>query len=312
MTGELLLCLSLAASASAEVTIPVVGRPTPFINAAGSPMTATASVSTTVPAVDDPIIYTLTLGGLLNPADVTRPTLPEFDADFRITDDGEGSATATSRTFRYTLLPRRPTVATIPVVAIHYYDPRIKQPTDQPKLPFRIARTEPITIHIRKAEEPTRVPVPLEVPPFAERFVEDTSGVAPALWTLAIVGPPFVAIVICAIGWYSRPAGQRLLRRRRSRAARIALAKLENAEPEAIVAAVGRYFVDRFDLPGVPDTAHAVDDVLTRADVERPIRDRAIAFLHLADAARFAPSSFVANDLSEAASALIRHIEDAE
>src|SRR5262245_50295900 len=66
-TGDLrwaLVLLLFALPARAEVTIPVVGRPTPFYQAAGRNVTIDAIATPVTLTLDDSIIFTLTIGNL--------------------------------------------------------------------------------------------------------------------------------------------------------------------------------------------------------------------------------------------------------
>ena len=191
----------------------------------------------------------------------------------------------------------------IPGIVFPYYDPSLPQPADRPDLPFRKARTEPITIHVRKAEPPPAVVVPLDVPAFmAAPATASTWDVPGWAWWLAAMLPPVAAIGGCLVWQILNPAGARLARRRRSRAARTAIRTLHAlqrhppADPTAVVVAVAAYLAERYDLPGLFRTPVELGHRLREAGADEEAITECESFLRAADAARFAPYPDVTGD----------------
>ncbi|HKB05214.1 MAG TPA: hypothetical protein VKD90_23520 [Gemmataceae bacterium] len=324
MTGSALaLPLLLAAAAVGEVRIPAIGQPSPFYGAAGKGVTVTANAEPTELTADDFVTYTLRVSKLDNAADVQRPDLNEiepFRTDFQIEDEKTAEVEpAGTRIFRYRLRPRRADVVAIPVFTLPYYDPSQPQPADNPGFPFRRARTQPIPLRVRKpAGPPPLPPVPLDVPDFAATPAVSTPTAVPGwAWWLAAAVPPVVAVGGCAVWRALNPAGARLARRRRSRAARSALRTLHGlarhtpADPAAVVWCVSAYLAERFDLPGVFRTPNELAARLREAGASPAIATECEAFVRAADAARFAPGPDTSCEaLIADAERLVRQLED--
>jgi len=321
MTRSLLAVLLLTAPVgAAEVAIPAVGQPSPFYGAAGKGVKVEATAEPTVLTLDDTITFTLRVRNLENAADVRRPDLGELDdfRDFQVEDDPTPEAEPPgTRVFRYRLRPRAASVTAIPAVVFPYYDPSLPQPPDRPDFPFRKARTEPIPVRIeKKAPRPLEV-VPLDVPAFAAAPAVDSSPAVPGwVWWLAVVVPPAAAVGGCVVWAIVNPAGARLARRRRSRAARAALRNLHAlgrhppADPAAVVAAVATYLAERHDLPGLFRTPDDLARRLREAGADAATVAECEAFVREADAARFAPSPEVTGEaLIADAERLIRRQE---
>jgi hypothetical protein len=321
MKRSLIAVLLLAAPAgAAEVMIPAVGQPSPFYGAAGRGVKVESSAEPTVLTIDDTIVFTLRVRNLENAPDVRRPDLGELNPfrDFQVDDDPTPEAeTPGTRVFRYRLRPRTATVTAIPAVVFPYYDPSLPQPPDRPDFPFRKARTEPIPIRIEKKAEQPRPVVPLDVPGFAAAPAVSTSLSVPA-WVgwLAVILPPIAAIAWGVVWAILNPAGARLARRRRSRAARAAIRTLHAlgrhppADPAAVVAAVATYLAERHDLPGLFRTPAELARRLGEAGADAATVAECEAFVREADAARFAPNPDVTGEaLIADAERLIRRQE---
>jgi hypothetical protein len=315
-----LLALLLAPAAAGAVDIPPVGQPSPFYGAAGKNVKIEIAAEPTELSIDDTLIYTLRVRNLDNPADVRRPDLGEIDAfrDFQVDDDSEPvSEPSGTRIFRYRLRPRKATLTAVPGFVFPYYDPGIAQPADQPELPFRKARAEPVPIRIHKpAPAPIEV-VPLDVPDFALAPATPTTTEVPNwVWWLASVLPPVLAVGGCAVWVALNPAGARLARRRRSRSAKSAIRTLHSlgrhppVDPAAVVACVSGYLADRYDLPGLFRTPGDLARRLREAGADPATVAECEAFLWSADSARFAPSPEVTGEaLLADAERLIRRRE---
>ena len=315
------LLLSLSAARADDAMIPVIGQPTPFYGAAGTGVTVEASADRTELTPQDTIAYTLQIQHLANAADVQRPNLTEIDAfykDFQIEDvDAAEQHAAGTRVFRYRLRPRRATVASIPALSFPYYDPTRPQPPDRPDFPFLSARTKPIPIRIRKSAAPVLPVMPLDVPDFAAAPAEPSSTGMPSwAWYLAALAPPIAAIVWCAIWTIMNPAGARLAKGRRSRAARTALRRLhawgrrEPAELGAIVECVEAYLAERYTLVSIMHTPNERSRQLIEAGTSAEFVAHCVEFFRFADTARFAPGPTITGDILIAeAEQLIRQQE---
>lgn len=307
-TGKFLAFAMLAYGSTirAEVSIPVVGQPSPFYGAAGKKVKIEATATPTELTLDDTILYTLRIEGLLNAADVERPNLADielFSRDFQIEDDPKVvEEKPGTRVFQYRLRPRGMKIKVIPEFMFPYYDPGVPQPPDRPELPFRKVRTTAILLSIRKAALPPRAIVPLEVPAFAESLAP--SGTDWPRWTmwLGIVAPPFIAIGWFIIWRLLNPEGARLARRQKSRAARSALRSLQllgrNAATSSgdVVRCATIYLTHRYNLPGVFRTPGELSEHLREARAGDMIIAESEAFLRMADATRFAPNSSPISD----------------
>jgi hypothetical protein len=322
-TGErfLLLLLAVAGPAHAEVTIPVIGQPSPFYGAAGKGVKVEAQADPLEVTPEETLTFTLRVRGLVNPAEVQRPDLSAIDAfarDFQIEDgptpDSEPEGT---RVFHYRLRPRRPTVTVIPALSFPYYDPSLPQPPDKPDFPFRKARTEPITIRVKKVVEPPPAIVPLEVPDFASEPARSVSVDWPAwVWWAAAAIPPVLALGWCGVWRLLNPGGARLARRRRSRAARAALKTLHSmtrhppADPGTVVWCVAAYLAERYELPGLFRTPDDLTRRLREAGADPATVTECATFLNAADIARFAPAPEQTGDaLIADAESLVRRLE---
>lgn len=309
-----------AQSALAEVSIPVVGQPSPFYGAAGKKVKIEATATPTELTLDDSIFLTLRIEGLLNAAEVERPKLADielYSRDFQIEDEPNlANEAADTRVFRYRLRPRGMKIQSIPEFVFPYYDPGITQPPDRPELPFRKVRTTAISISIRKAAIPPRAIVPLEVPAFAKSLAP--TAIRIPSWTiwLGFFAPPFLAVGWCIIWRLMNPEGVRLARRQRSRAARSALRALQlltrstTASPVDVVRCATNYLTHRYHLSGVFRTSGELSQHLREARAGETIIAESEAFLRSADATRFAPnSSPISDTLMADAERLIRLAE---
>lgn len=303
-----------------DVTIPVVGRPVPFFNAASHNATALATTDRSTVSLDESMELTLTFGNLLNPGDVIRPDLKSVDSfarQFQIDDLSDGSnPPAGSAVFRYRLRPRSLDVGEVPRFVFPYYDPNRPQPPDRPGLPFRKVETNPIPIRVVRPKISAPPLVPLDVPSDAESLAEDQTIIVPrGVWLLGLLAPPALLVLAMVVRFLVWPEGARLARRRRSRAARWAMKAISSSRDDLsireIVGHVSNYLTFRFHLSVRPVTPLDARHALTAACVAVEHVDRCVQFFLDADGARFAPGGS-ANDLREQALQLIRELEEVE
>jgi hypothetical protein len=294
------IALACVGSARAQVEIPTVGQPSPFYGAASKQLKLETSATPTELTIDDSILFMIRASKLLNAADVQRPDLggiEEFRRDFQVDDEPTTEREPDgTRIFRYRLRPRQASVFKVPGFVFPYYDPNQPQPADRPDLPFRKARAEAIAIHVHKAAPPPLKIVPLDIPTFAENLSTRSIELSGWIWWLAAAIPPTLAVGWCLIWRTMNPVGDRLARRRRSRAARIALRTLQALgrhpppDPAIVVGCVAVYLAERFDLPGIFRTPGDLGFHLENANASEETVVGCAAFVQDADQARFAPS----------------------
>lgn len=268
---------------------------------------------TSVPE-DSYLVATLTVTGASNPKDVRRPDLaklPEFSARFVVED---APAVANGPNFAYRLRPRNRDVKDVPPLNFFYLNPAVKAGN-----PFMNARAKGVAITVTAAApKPAPPAVPLEGPDHL--FAVETDP-------RVLAGEPFVPgitawvalaglTLLVPLGWYMTwrlvyPDAARLAMRRRSRAARRALAAIRMGDGAAVFAAsVLEYLRARYALPPGADTppeaaaALAAHGVAGASDVAE--------FLRACDAARFAPHPDTAASLATAAEALVAQLEAVE
>ncbi|MFO0796671.1 MAG: hypothetical protein U0804_04285 [Gemmataceae bacterium] len=285
-----------------------------YYGARGTAVKARWDVTPTTVPEGGAVVATLTVTGATNPAEVKRPELAKI-ADFNerfVIEDAPAPA-AKGLAFAYQLRPRTRAVTDVPGLNFFYFNAAAA-----PERRYQNARALGVKITVTAAPPKAAPPaVPLDAPD--RMFVVDTGArllddepfaPGPAAWAaLAVLA------VLVPVGWYAAwraiyPDSARLARRRRSRAARRALAAVRGADPAACAAAVLGYLRARFPLPPGADTppeaaaALAALGVAAAADVE--------AFLRACDGARFAPTCDAAGSLPAAAAALVARLEAAE
>ena len=272
---------------------------------------------TTVPE-DGFLLATLTITGATNPKDVRRPDLtkvPEFNAGFVVEDAPlPPPVGAKGPTFVYQLRPRNRDVKEVPALDFFYLNPGEKVGN-----PFMNGRAKGVKITVTAAAPKAPPPaVPLIEPDHL--FVVETG---PRI----LDGEPFVPgaaawvalavlAVLVPVGWYATwrllyPDAARLARRRRSRAARRALAAIRSADDAGdYAAAVIGYLRARYPLPPGADTPPEAAAALAALGVA--VADDVADYLRACDAARFAPNAGAAASLAAGAEALIARVEAAE
>jgi hypothetical protein len=286
--------------------IPVVGRPTelPFSEASGS-FTVTARAEPTTVRVEQPVTLTLLVeadGPVYHaPQRIDLRQIPDFNDRFYL-DNPEAEATppadARRWKFVYRLKPRRTDVTEIPGVPFVFYNPGIRPASKA----FQVKYTDAIALQVESAAviEPVR--------PVAELFLQTSGGPAllarQAPWSppgLPLVGFLLLVPPLGCAAWYVvwrrlYPDAGHLKERRRSRAARQALGRLEKAEraaveqrPALVTAAIADYLRERTDLTVAEPTPAEAETCLRRAGCSAVNVQQAVTLLHTCDAARFWP-----------------------
>jgi hypothetical protein len=304
--------------------IPVVGRPAglPFSGASGA-FEVEAKAEPTSLRAEQPITFTVTVravGTVRHPP--RRPDLgklPEFANHFYIenVDTGNPSADGRNWEFVYRLKPRSADVTAVPSVPFVYYNPLIRPASRG----FQLNYTDPIPLKLQAAEEY----VPL--PPLSDGVYELASGPGLeahdplpgppgiALLVLLIAAPPLVCIGYYVAWRIRHPDAGRLVRRRRSRAAKQSLRLLRAARrmpmPQRAAHtadALTRYLHERFELAAAEPTPAEAAAALQRGGCAAALADATARFMARCDAARFAPTADGAT-LDGAAVRLILDVE---
>jgi hypothetical protein len=308
--------LLLAAVSWAADDVPLVGRPAdlPFSGASAgfaivspgpefrAPFAfATAAAPTDVEEAM-PVTLTVTvrvLGKLRHPPSrLDLRQVPALSRAFHVEDVTDGrKETASPSEWRwvYRLRPRGPGVREVPGVPFVFYNPDLR-PAEKA---FQVIWSDPIPLRVRPGERDAP-PVPASDAVLAlatgPGVLRGPAGHSAAWWLLATLGPP----AVCAL-WYlrwrrSHPDEARLAHQRRSRAARAALAALDQAgrEPgragaDRVAAALAGYLADRFGLARAEPTPPEVAGCLRRCGLPEALVERGGRLLADASAVRFGP-----------------------
>jgi hypothetical protein len=229
-----------------------------------------------------------------------------------------GLSQETSWEFVWKLRPRHERVTEVPGLPFAFHNPRIlsaersfqTQYTDS--LPLRVLPPEVFEVPIQAGE---RFFAPGQGDPLVQQVRRGLS--VPLLLALALL-PLFGCVIWYA--WWRRlyPDAARLAQKRRSRAARQALAALERVpqtpaekQAELVATAVTTYLHQRLDLPVAEPTPLETAGWLERLGCNPVSAGRAREFLKACDAARFQPTpSAPGRELTRAAGELILALEE--
>lgn len=245
-----------------------------------------------------------------------------FDRLFHVEDvsdtppaGGDGSAW----TWVYRLRPRSEAVSEVPGVPFLFYNPDIRPP----ERAYQLICTDPVPLLVRAAERPV-MPVELSEAALSETWDDHLlrpTGVAmPGAVELALIllTPPLFGLVGLALWRWLRPDALQRARRRRSRAARLALKRLDQGgrlagrrQAEAIGGAVVGYLHDRFDLGVIEPTPAEAECHLVAAGCSGERTRLAVDLLDASARARFQPGDEPPSGLAEQARAFILAVEEA-
>jgi hypothetical protein len=302
----MLLLFAATTSAAEADDVPVIGRPAdlPFSEASAGfvrqgddnvcPFRLEVRATPDTLEAETPLTFTVTVHALGKvrrpPVRIDLRDLPAFTRSFHVEDfiDGQKEQVGpTTWRWVYRLKPQRAGIDEIPRLPFVFYNPDVR-PADKG---FQVIWTDAVRITVTAAE-------PIIVDPKQdERFIELTtgsviladrsgwSGPGPPLLA-GVVGAPPLLCVVWYVAWRrANPDAVRRASRRRSRAARRALAALKTAErlqgktrAEATAKAVVAYLHERFDLPIAEPTPDEAADWLRRHeqpgdDVKRLLLD---------------------------------------
>jgi hypothetical protein len=307
MSLLLAITLALGAGDNDAGTIPVVDRPNdlPFSEASGSFKVSARAEPTSLP-VEQPLTLTLLVEAdgpvFHSPQRIDLRLISDFNERFYIEnpDNEEPPAPDAVRwEFVYVLKPRRTDVREIPGVPFVFYNPAIRPA----KKAFQTKYTDAIPLKVQAAG--AFVPPPR---PVADVFLQTRTGPA-VLTRQAPWSPPGTILVallllvppLACAAWYVawrrlNPDLGRQKEQRRSRAARHALARLQQAERAAVdqralltATAVADYLRERVDLTVAEPTPPEVGKLLKANGCSPAVVEQAIGFLQTCDAARFWP-----------------------
>jgi hypothetical protein len=307
---------------------PLVGQPENFSGAVGS-YKITASAQPTELQAEDPLTFTVRITGH-GPAGhlPTRPNLrrwPTFAKRFVVEDlDQKVDAAAGVWEFRYRLRPRNPEVADIPALRYVYFKPGLL-PREKG---YRSAYSESIALVVKPRAEVQATDVVGKDEPsrFPDAIFEIAEGSATVLrreGPFASPGTLYLGIAVLLAtpflcgGWYLvwrrlYPDAARSARRRRSRAAQVAIRSFEQAgkaDPDRaaqqFVAIMTDYLHSRWDLASGEPTPAEVADHLRRIGCPAELAERMAGFFHTCDRVRFAPGGVPDRDRLRATAAQI-------
>lgn len=320
MLSSLLLVTLLAA----DPTPPIVGRPLDFSGAVGGPFTVTFAATPTTLAAEEPLTLTLRITGFGNLADLRRPDLAGFDANFAV-EPLDDAVVPGGREFRYRLRPRTANVTEVPRYKFVYFNPRLPS-----NLGYQTTYADPVRLTVTAKSSPTSAK-PTDVPEWMRQEFDWSYG-APMPWldwldralgsvgltipaaasprmtawasTFALALPP----LFCAAAWFvwrrRHPDAARAAARRRNRAAGVALRALQerSADPAARTATIlGAYLHSRGAIAD-PHATSAEIAAHWRTSADRAaLRTATVAVLRQCDTARFSPVPGNAPTADEAA-----------
>jgi len=315
---RILLAFSLTVTPTAHAQDPpIAGRPVDFSNIVGR-YEIKASAAPTVVHVEESILLKIEIVGTgdtnYEPKRSSLKLIPAtWESDFYIQDmpaDDRVMRDAKTWLFVYRLKPKHVNVTAIPLITLHYYDP--KQPE---KNRFQKEYGGPIPITVTpKPDPPPDDRVDILLPEsFYERAASDevlraTPRYALDLYRMSawLALPPLIAWI--AVWAYRRSHLDRQERARRTHneAAKRALAQLPSLAPWTVLA---NYLQQRFDFPASDGTPTEVAMFLKRRGFALSLCGECRAFLEACDAARFAKAGAIMNRLSHEAESLIHALE---
>jgi tetratricopeptide (TPR) repeat protein len=317
--------------------LPETGKPPQFYGLLGS-YTITASAAPTKVNVGDPITLTIRIGGNLYLKPVQWPALeqvPELAASFKIPAEKaspvlEGGA----KVFTQTIRANSDKVTQIPAIPLAYFDAA--------RGAYVVAKTEPIKLEVAPSKVLTNVdvqgtastPVNREVEAIRKGLSANYDGrdvledqsfsilammahpVYAALWSI-----PLLALVASAVTKVARRTSpEALARKRRRRAAGVALAELKKVSAaeagqrhELLLAAMKGFIGDRFDKVAASLTADECSRAIVDATGDTVLAAQYKDLIDTCEAARYTPlQAKIGPDRVQAAIELIQAVEKAK
>lgn len=258
-----------------------------------------ASAAPTTVHVEEPVILRVRISGS-GPAqamprrkDVQFP--PEWSRDFytfELPAEDRADPAAGTWEFVYRIKPKRAGVLVIGGLKLPYYNPtrrRYQTAYQEADLALKVLPAAPPRAdwHVAAAATPEALCAIADADAVLAGPPATALSVSP-WWALLALGPP----ALCWLGYRAArrrwPDAATRDRRRRSAAARGALARLDAAaEPPWDV--VGDYLRERLGLSAVEPTPGDVEQLLKRRGLARAVGTQARAFFAACDAIRFGP-----------------------
>ena len=171
-----------------------------------------------------------------------------------------------------------------------YYDPKVRVPGADEPGSFEHRNLEPLPLPDRSAPPPA-APRPLDVPDWARHVTPPAGAPQSGRGGVAWAAPPLAGVLL-VLTWRRLFPDAARIARRRSRAARRALAALARADgdPGRVAGIVYDYLRDRHGLADTSRTPLDADESLATADVMG--RALVVGVLERLDAARFGGEPF--------------------
>jgi len=320
--------------------LPETGRPSPFYGLVGQ-YTISASAAPTKVNVGDPITLTIRIGGHPYLKAIQWPALeqvPELAANFKIPAEKAAPVLeGGNKVFTQTIRANSDKVTQVPAIPLAYFDPA--------RGAYAVARTEPIKLEVAPSKVLTNVDVQGTTTTSAEaRHLSPVQAIRKGLSAnyygpevlenqsfsvlSLVVNPMYAAlwsvpllalIASAAVKLVGRTSPELLARKRRRRAAGVALAQLKKvsfAEPgqkhELLLSAMKGYIGDRFDRVAASLTADDCHRILTEATGDTAVATRCKELIDACEAARYAPlQAKIGPDQVQAALGLIQSVEKA-
>jgi tetratricopeptide (TPR) repeat protein len=318
--------------------LPEPGKPSQYYGLIGQ-YTIAASAAPTKVNVGDPITLTIRIGNDLYLKPIEWPALeqvPELAANFKIPAEKaspvlEGGA----KVFTQTIRAKSDKVTQVPAIPLAYFDPARRS--------YVVARTEPIPLEVAPTKVLTNVdvegttaagPVNREVEAirqglsanyYGPQVLENqsfsvlsiaTNPLYVGLWSV----PLMALIVSMVVKLAGRTSPESLARKRRRRAAGVALVQLKKvsgAEPgqrhELLLAAMKGYLGERFDKVAASLTADDCQRIIMDSTGDAVTAARYKELIDACEAARYAPlQAKIGPDRVQAAVDLIQSLERAK
>jgi hypothetical protein len=279
--------------------LPKDGRLPGFTGAIGKFTLAAPRVSNTEVEMGEPITIAVSITGEGNLSGVAAPDVPTDDPDWKMykpmtdldsANDDQAPLLAT-KTFTYTLIPKRVNVVSTPAIPFSYFDPvaakfvditvppqpvKVKPSQEPPPSDASTPKSED-----EKPEEEAKGPKPIEpaLTGLAESPGMWSNSLRPALWSRGFLAAQLLPIAFLVTLWATKrrreflAANPQIIRRRKARAAaRLALSEARSAarqgDANAFLAASTRAIRE---AAAPLDTAQAAS--LTAEEVLQILRD---------------------------------------
>lgn len=282
---------AIAPAVTVEViSPPEQGRPASYVGLLATQLNASAQLDIQACQIGDPLILRLRLTGVRRPDMVRPPDLLAQKAlwqDFKFYPDTlKTVANGDTVEFSYTIRPIRSGTIDLPAIELACFDPATRQyqlhytaplpvqVTDSPEVDIAaVMSSQQSTVGTRTLELNALTTAPIGA--FADTLDRPVSPRSPAVWVALAVGPLLFSATRLLL-WTRSSRGQRLNRRRRRNALRLALRQLATltVDPSTSSETAGRVAeLIRNYLGGM--TGHPTRS-MTPTDLQQWIQDRSL------------------------------------